>query len=99
MITFESFLNDNSIKMSEFLRNMDRSQARYSDVEDFLQKFSPNEWIAYAFCWTDNTIQSDGAFFAKLCSEWDDLIKNIPTEEIFFFNHKKKAEPLKIYFE
>jgi len=103
-LPLELFLNKHSIDIQLFMSLMDQSQAYYNDLEDYLSKIPPQEWLSYCFSWehADSSIINTGYNWYEIKSEWHSMIecyKYQSAVEICFFKPIQIIPKLKLVFE
>jgi len=104
-LSLEEFLNHYSIKINFFISLMDQSQTSYRNLEDYISKIQPSEWLSYCFRWSD--ADADIAYVRRtwyeLKSEWYKASvyfkNNYPDICITFFKPLSDAPKLRLIFE
>ena len=93
-ITSEYFLN--AMKPENQNWRSEELTRSYATIEEFLNKVEANYWIYDAFNWA-RVSNMEINIFSRLSREWQEHIKNIPSELIIFESIKRQK--LKITFE
>jgi len=103
-LPLELFLNQHNIDIKLFISLMDQSQTSYEDLDEYLFKIPPQEWLTYCFRWVqaDFDIEYTNYNWCNLKTEWYSITQYYKYQskvEICFFEPKKNIPKLRLIFE